>query len=232
MFRRSHVIVGAAMLLASGLSIALTPARLGVDTKVDFEKLVPSEFEGWKEVKTPFVQADLAPRDRVETTTDQPYDETLLRTYANADGRVVMLALAWGRTQRQEVKIHRPELCYVAQGFEVKDKRATSVPLAPGLNIPAYRLLAGNEGRNEPITYWIRIGNTIPATAWQSRMTILKEGLAGHVPDGILVRVSQALPTSANLDASYATQAEFLKALYAHLDETGRRLMVGLGKAS
>ncbi len=38
-----------------------------------------------------------------------------LRSYVNANGDVVMLALAYGRHQRQEIKIHRPELCYTSQ---------------------------------------------------------------------------------------------------------------------
>jgi len=42
-----------------------------------------------------------------------------MRAYQNSQGQIVYLALAWGEQQRQEVKIHRPDLCYVAQGFKV-----------------------------------------------------------------------------------------------------------------
>mgnify|MGYP003340463721 CR=1 FL=1 len=56
----------------------------------------------------------------VETDTEQPYDQTLMRTYANSHGEQIMLALAWGERQRQDVKVHRPEVCYPAQGFAIR----------------------------------------------------------------------------------------------------------------
>ncbi len=118
-----HVLIGAAMVVASGLAIALTPNRhLVPEGAVNLEQMIPRDFKGWREVKTGIIQMDLSPRDGEERTMQQPYDQTLMRTYVRDDGAVVMLALAYGRTQRQEVKIHRPELCYVAQGFAVKRK--------------------------------------------------------------------------------------------------------------
>jgi EpsI family protein len=226
--RPAYLAVGAAMLIASGLAVALTPTRHDVpEGTVRLEQSVPSEFGRWKEVKTGYIQMDLAPRDGEERTRDQPYDQTLMRTYVRDDGAMVMLALAYGRTQRQEVKIHRPELCYVAQGFELKGKTPVQLNLGQGVQINAYHLLATNGQRLEPITYWIRIGDEISMNALQSRLAIFKEGLVGRIPDGILVRVSQIVSPSAAPASSFDAQAEFLTDLLAHLDEAGRRALIG-----
>ena len=66
-----------------------------------------------------------------ETDPEAPYDDVLMRSYTNAHGEVVMLALAYGRHQRQEIKIHRPELCYTSQGYAVLQEirlRSSQVP--------------------------------------------------------------------------------------------------------
>ena len=225
---RPHVVIGLLMIAASGAAVALTPTRhLMAEGVVNLEKTIPHEFAGWRQVQTPVIQMDLTPRDGELTTTDKPYDQTLMRTYIRPDGNAVMLALAWSRSQRQEVKIHRPELCYVAQGFEVKDKHATNLNLGSAGNVTAYRLMTRNDQRMEPITYWIRIGDKISLSALQSRLMIFKEGLKGRVPDGILVRVSQAAPPGQNPAPHYQVEEQFLRDLIGSLDAPGRELLRG-----
>ena len=138
-----------------------------------------------------------------------------------------MLALAWGSKQRQEIKVHRPDLCYAGQGFQVIEQENTPLKLSPDTNLVATRMLTKGASRLESVTYWIRIGNRITLNSWQSRLEILKEGLHGRVPDGILVRVSQALPPTASLERSYQTERNFLEELYAATDVAGRRLLIG-----
>jgi EpsI family protein len=221
-----YLVTGAVMVLASGLAFALHPIPAVEIGAVNLERQVPSSFGRWKEVKTAFVPMDLSPREG-ETNMDMPYDQTLMRTYVRDDGNVVMLALAYGRVLRQEVKIHRPELCYVAQGFAIRGKEATSVDLGNGSAVPAYRLLTGNDNRTEPVTYWIRIGDKISMNAWQTRSEILRDGIRGRIPDGILVRVSQALTPTVAPEASYEIEGQFLRDLYSSLDAVGKRILIG-----
>lgn len=224
-----YVTVGVLMAMAYGAAIALTPARNAVpEGSVNLEKMIPQQFADWKEVKTGAIQMDLAPRNGEERSTDQPYDQTLMRTYLRKDGAVIMLAVAYGRTQRQEVKIHRPELCYVAQGFDVGRKELVEMNLGGQATVPAYRLVSRNDRRTEPVTYWIRIGDKITTSAWQSRWRILIEGLHGRIPDGILVRVSQVVPTTEGIAGSYTTQEEFLRALNDSVDPSTRKLLTGI----
>ncbi|MCU0870310.1 MAG: EpsI family protein [Burkholderiales bacterium] len=227
---RPFLIATVAMVVAVVLSIAMTPRTHEVATDaVQLDRMVPSEFGRWKELKTAAIQMDLAPRDGEEKSMDQPYDQTVMRTYQRDDGAVVMLALAYGRTQKQEVKIHRPELCYVAQGFEVLRSQRTTLDLgASHPQVPVYRLTTRNKGRQEPVTYWIRIGDQITANALESRMKILRAGLFdGEVPDGLLVRTSSAVPLNAPVDDEYQQQADFLRDLFAAIPPATRTALVG-----
>lgn len=228
-----HILIGTAMVVASGLAIALTPNRhLVPEGAVDLEQMIPRDFKDWRELKTGVIQMDLSPRDGEERTIEQPYDQTLMRTYIRDDGAVVMLALAYGRTQRQEVKIHRPELCYVSQGFTVKSKSTDMVDLAPGSQVAVHRLLAGNQRRLEPVTYWIRIGDRLTSNAWESRTAIFLEGLQGRIPDGMLVRVSTPVAAAADVSGTYALQDAFLKDLVSVLNGPGQTALLGHGVRS
>lgn len=139
-----------------------------------------------------------------------------------------MLALAYGERQRQELKIHRPELCYVAQGFQVTAQK-TDTEEFRGSQVNLTRLLARSERRTEPISYWIRIGDSFVRNAWETRTAIFREGLRGRVPDGILVRVSNAQPSGAEQMSSYAIHDEFIRDLLDALDPAGRRMLLGGG---
>lgn len=216
---------GVAMLAAVAAAWALAPrTEMSPPGAVDLEATIPKSFAGWTYVPSPTLQVDLAVRRDGQDESAAVYDQVLMRTYRNVQGETVMLALAWGRQQRQEVKIHRPELCYVAQGFRIETNRPIE-PLGAG-GVEARAMLAATARRLEPVVYWVRIGDTISKNAWQTRWYILREGIAGRIPDGILVRTSQIVRTAGQADASYGVQQRFLRDLVAALDPPRRAVLV------
>lgn len=218
--QRTSASIGVGMLLAAVLAWAMVPRVGVVEPAPDLQALIPKQFGDWQLVDTGLLQMDLSPRTQEgeEPSMTQPYDQTLMRTYRNSKGESVMLAVAYGRQQRQEIKIHRPELCYLGQGFKVLSRRETHLPYGDGA-IPAVRLATSNGRRLEPVTYWMRMGNHVVTDAWQSRLHILKEGLLRRIPDGVLVRVSTAAPISTEaLQSEYRLQQEFLLAFLAGVD--------------
>jgi EpsI family protein len=220
----------AAMLAAAALSVALAPAKRDVaHAAFDLDALVPAQIGAWRQVRAAVTPVDLTPRrdEADRRTTDDPYDQTVMRTYARADGATVMLALAYGARQRQEVKIHRPELCYVAQGFAVAYRDAAPMRFADGRAVIATRLVARSDRRIEPVTYWIRIGDEIARGALDARLAILREGLKGRIPDGILVRVSSAhAPGDAGAERAYENHRDFLGALLGALEPGARTILL------
>ena len=59
---------------------------------------------------------------------DRLYEQQLSRTYENAQGYRIMLSIAYGGNQRDELELHKPEVCYVAQGFVLQDKQKHPYP--------------------------------------------------------------------------------------------------------
>jgi EpsI family protein len=221
-----QTVAGVLMIAATVLAVTLTPKmKASVDDYLELEAIIPQQFGAWRVVPTAQALADLAPRN-VGEEPRKFYDATLMRTYQSADGTMLMLAVAYGKSQRQEAKIHRPELCYTAQGFQITAKRPKVVDVAEG-KVPAVQLLASSPQRLEPITYWIRIGDKFSQDPLALRLSILFAGVGGYVPDGALVRVSSALPPGADPAGQYPLQREFLRELTAALSPQARRLVLG-----
>jgi EpsI family protein len=75
------------------------------------------------------------------------------------------------------------------------------------------------------VVYWVRIGDTVSRNPWQTRWYILREGVAGRIPDGILVRTSQVVRSADRKEASVALQQRFLADLLAALPPAQRALL-------
>jgi EpsI family protein len=223
-----YLFVGVLMVAAAGAAIAFTPTATVPESAVaDLAKSMPTRFGPWKEVESAVIQMDLTPRAGDEPDLSSIiYDQVFMRTYRRDDGAIVMLALAYGREQKQELKIHRPELCYVAQGFQVKSKKSDTLSIA-GNDRAVTRIVARNDRRLEPVTYWIRIGDKFVKNAWETRGTIFQEGIRGRVPDGILVRVSSVSSQGNNLAADYSLHDAFVTDLLRELDPQIKRMLVG-----
>lgn len=214
-------------LAASALaSVLATPKLAQIENAPDLESTVPKQFGKWKELPSRYTQVGLTAGQ--DPNMDQPYDQTVMRTYVSESGEVVMLSLAWGKRQRQEVKVHRPDLCYVAQGYRVKSlEPATYAYESPsGNTVAGKRMVALSSRGGEAVSYWIRIGDMYSEDAIQTRLHILKEGLAGQVPDGILVRVSQPIRGDKDAELSWPVLEEFLDVFVASLPPETRLMLI------
>ena len=168
----------------------------------------------------------LQPSPDLQRVLDQTYDETLARTYRHTDGRQVMLSLAYGRNQHKGMNTHQPAICYPAQGFKlVGDLHNAQLPWAGGV-VPVQRLVAQRGTRREPITYWLLVGDHVTPFGYAQRLTTLRYGLRGQVPDGVLVRVSSV---DANDERAYADQQHFVQALLQALPPAHRARLLGPG---
>jgi len=225
---RSYLIL-AILSLTYGAAWSITPKSQLAGAGVELARRMPERFGGWIEEPDALAQVDpslsgAGGRDQAQRAT---YDEVLMRTYQRRDGKRVMVALAYGREQTQELKIHRPELCYRAQGFEVRSLGARVLRLSPNAPVISTALVARNRNRVEIVSYWIRIGDRITRSAWETRWTLLREGLAGRVPDGLLVRTSSLTQSETDAGEALAVQRDFLVELYRALTPQGRQWLTG-----
>lgn len=213
-FKNRTAVVVLSLFLAAVVALVATPKLKAAAAPVDIEALTPTVIGDWRLISSPAIQVGVTTSD---TDINQPYDQTVMRTYVNGNGRALHVALAWGRHQRQEVKIHRPELCYPAQGLAVKSLQDVDFPLQTpdGRPVIGKRMVAySNTGQAELVSYWIRIGSSYSSNPWQTRWHILQQGLKGEIADGILVRVSQRIAKDQDFASAFAQQEQFIAALY------------------
>jgi EpsI family protein len=200
----------AAMLVAAGLAQALKPIHQMADRlpPIDLETQVPAEFAGWRVDPS---TAPVLPDPTLQRRLDSVYDQTLARTYVNAQGERVMLTIAYGRDQGSEATaVHRPEFCYGAQGFEVRSAGTEAVNLATG-QVTVQRLVGELGPRVEPISYWVTLADQATLPGVGRKLEQMRHGLAGEVADGMLVRVSTLVKPGAPV--SYGAQDRFLQDL-------------------
>ena len=171
------------MLTSAALAVALKPSERMADElpPIALEKVVPLQFGDWR-IDDSIVPVSTSPD--VQARLDEIYSQTLARTYANAQGQRIMLSIAYGADQSGDGnQVHRPEFCYTAQGFQLMGSRIGQLATEYGV-LPVRRLLAVQGHRNEPITYWITIGDKATLPGLQLKINHLGYGITCIVPDG------------------------------------------------
>lgn len=216
------VIIGLLLLIGAGLAYALTPkhklAEQGL--RVNLETMIPREFGQWQ------AEPEISPIMINPDVTDQLnkiYGQTLSRTYIDKNGNSVMLSIAYGGDQSRDMQVHRPEVCYSSQGFQISNMKKIDLKTSSG-DIPAMQLTAHQGTRNEPITYWVRIGNDTVRGNLEQGIMRLKYGLTGNIPDGILFRVSTI---TADERHAHVIQANFISDLLKSLPPADRVKLAG-----
>ena len=215
------LLVGAAMVLAVGLSFAIEPPKGGKADSVDLKKVVPQAFGEWSLDPQ---MALVVPSPDVEAGLARVYQQTLSRTYVNPKGERMMLSIAYTGDIDRQMDVHRPEFCYPAQGFDVVVKTQDGTVSTNVGQVPVKRLVASHGSRIEPITYWITVGDTTATKGWERKLVKLRYGLTGQIPEGMLVRVSSISPETAT---AYQHQSEFIKGMLGAIDEKNRKRFVG-----
>ena len=220
---RRALIVALLLCGASASATYLTPVRQVVDGQaaLDLETLIPKQFGEWQADER---QAQAVVNPQTKEFLSTIYSQTLSRTYVNAEGRHIMLSLAYGADQSHDTQIHKPEVCYPAQGFQIISKNMENLDYNGQTSLPVMRVDTTLGQRHEPVTYWIRVGDTVARGAIEQNLARINYGLKGHIPDGILFRVSEITRDS---QASYALQDRFIRELLSSLNPNSRKVLIG-----
>ena len=228
MIARRDLLIGASCAGAFGTSFALKPHRrqslLGANK---IAQIVPASFPGWRGRDV----SDLVAPTATDSLSARLYGEIVGRIYQpTGGGREIMVLLAHGDSETDELQLHRPEVCYPFFGFAVRSNTATQVPLAPGAAIPAKQLVASKTDYQECILYWSRLGEFLPTSSSQQRLDQLKTAMAGYVADGLLARFSVAETTDPA--SAFAAMNGFIPALVRAVAPAHRAAMIGTRLAS
>jgi EpsI family protein len=213
--------IGLGMLAAAGLAYAMKPTRLVADADTfQLEAAIPRQFGAWTEQKQQVQIID----PRQQETIDRIYSQVLTRSYVDDKGERVMLSIAYGSNQGDDLQVHRPEVCYPAQGAQLLSTLNASLPTQWG-EIPVRRLTTQFGPRHEPVTYWVMVGERAVIGSLQGKLAQLRYGFRGRIPDGMLVRASTIDPDD---ERAFAQQARFLQDLLAAVPPETRKRLSGL----
>ncbi len=221
--RSTAMILACVMAGTAVAGFAARPSARAADrgNAITLETDVPRAFGEWVELPDSKTQVV---NPQTQQLLDKLYSQILTRTYVNKSGYRIMLSMAYGDDQRGGLQAHRPEVCYPAQGFKLGKVEDGVLDTAYG-NIDVRRLNTSLGQRDEPVTYWLTVGDRIIKSTWQKRLEEIRLGLTGQIPDGLLFRVSSIDPDS---QRAFAVQQRFTADLLAAVPVETRRQLSGL----
>ena len=222
--QRRTIVVSAGMLVAAMLAEAGKPVSKapGANPAPRLDELFPARFGSWQ--TDPVASAFIRPPDE-QGKLYGIYDQVLERRYFDtaANGRSVMLSVAFGSEQSAGIQMHRPEVCYRFGGFKVSSTQASEIHMA-GQPVPVVTLHAQQGLRSEPITYWTVLGDTVINDRLSFRLAQLRFGLKRQVLDGMLVRLSSI---EDDLPRAFALHARFADKLIRAVSPVYRSRLIG-----
>jgi EpsI family protein len=188
---------------------------------------IPTRFGQWSQIRSD----DGVVSPSLQDEHGRPiavYDRIVSRTYMLPGHAPVMLMIAYKRQQYQEDRVHRPELCYYAQGFVVTPLASQMLQIG-GHNIAEASFVAESPQRRETVLYFIRIGSSISESSVAERLALFKAGLSNTVPDGLLVRASVVEDPASpqNAKAQVALMQTFLSAMLSASSSNAKAVMIG-----
>ena len=222
-FKSTVLALTVLMCCASLAGFAARPSAKAADKgkAISLETTVPKAFGDWTELREQSIQVV---NPQTQELLDKLYSQILTRTYVNKQGYRIMLSMAYGDDQRGGLQAHRPEVCYPAQGFKLGKVEDGVLPTAYG-NIGVRRLATHLGARNEPVTYWLTVGDQVIKSALDKRIAQIRLGLTGQIPDGLLFRISSI---DNDEPRAFQMQQSFAAEMMAAVPAPARKQLSGL----
>jgi EpsI family protein len=216
----------AAAAVATGVARSSASGRTQAQAqRFSLDTTMPRQFAGWRELTNVSTQVV---NPETKQLLDKIYSQVLTRTYVNAAGYQVMVSIAYGDDQRGGLQVHKPEVCYPAQGFAVSTNEPRELPTPFGV-IPVRRLNTSLGSRKEPVTYWFTMSDTAVGGTFQARLIELRSALGGQIPDGLLFRISSV---DGDPVRAFGMHDTFVQDLLRSVQSQERMHLSGLGPAT
>lgn len=219
---RRSLIVGGACVVAAGAAYGLTPRhKVSLLGDVKLASLVPTTVGTWKARDV----SDLVAPPTDDSLEAKLYGEQVERVYQDdKTGAQVMMLIAHGATQSNDLQLHRPEVCYPSFGFKLSNNHEISMPIAGAVAVPGRALVADGPDRRETIVYWTRMGEYLPVSSREQRVDRVRLAMRGLVADGVLSRFSMV---GDDFNANFGALGTFIAALLQTTQSAGRRALIG-----
>lgn len=219
-YKSFAIFICMAFAVASAYMLKPEPRIVDPSDMLDYESIIPISFGNWTEYSNGYLSI-VDPE--MQANLDKIYSQTVTRTYINSQGQSIMLSIAYGPNQSDKLKSHKPEVCYPAQGFVVKQIYKENFETS-FVSIPITRLETSQAQRSEFVSYWMLIGNQLIKSGLDRKLKQLEFGLQGFIPDGMLFRVSSV---GSSMISEFDTQNDFIISLLNSLTEKQRVAVIG-----
>lgn len=210
------------MCASAAVGFAARPTAKIADQQAEFrlDKVIPESFGEWREQKQDIVHI-INPQEQLKL--NEIYSQILSKSYVNPSGYRIMLSIAYGGDQSRDLQLHRPEVCYQAQGFRLSAAEKVLLQVR-GSQLPATRMQTSLGGRVEPVTYWLRVGDKLVRGGLEQSIARISYGLQGQIADGLLFRVSSIDAEPAH---AYRQQEAFVNDLMGAVANGNRYVLWG-----
>lgn len=225
--RRRDLIIGGACLVGAAAGYGAKPRHKVNLLKegVALEDIVPTTFGTWQSQDV----GDPVALNNPESLSAKLYSQLVTRIYTDtASSSQIMMLLAYGSNQTDDLQLHRPEVCYPAFGYALMRNEPAQMVVTPAVRLPARRILAQSPERKEAIIYWTRMGELLPSSGTSQRMDRLRIAMKGIVPDGILCRFSATPDPTTD---AWAEIERFVPALVTAIAAKNRAVLIGTERA-
>jgi EpsI family protein len=217
----------ALMLASAAMASVMKPNVILAESrsKVDLEQNIPQQFGEWRVLQQSTAQFVNPQQTEL---LNKLYSQILTRTYVHPKGGMIMLSIAYGANQSDGLALHYPDVCYPAQGFQVKLSQKSDLKTTFGqIRVNQLNTQLGN--RREPLTYWSTVGDHVVQGGTEAKLAQLSYGFKGQIPDGLIFRVSSL---SGEPDSAYRQQEIFVNELLAAVSPEMRRFLIGNSSAA
>jgi EpsI family protein len=226
MTSRRELLIGAGCVVAAVGADRFRPHRnVRLLNGATMAQIVPASFGDWRSEDVGDPLAIHGPG----TLSAKLYNELVTRVYRNSTNtREILMLLAYGGQQTDELQLHRPEVCYPAFGYTLIQNQPLDLHISPKATLPTRQILAMKDERNESVIYWTRMGEYLPVSGGEQREDRFRIATQGIIPDGLLARFS-----AVGADPAHAWREleEFLPALLAAVAPDKRKVLIGTDRA-
>ncbi len=222
--RHSSLLIGILAVLASAVAYSLRPSLLMADAypRMPLALEMPTVLQRWQKVSNDIAVVD----PTQEAVLEYLYAETFAATYRDHNNHLVMLSVAYGRDQSDGHEVHKPDLCYPAQGFSILESTPVNLKIGADYSISAKYLKTVKGDRPEPLLYWTTVGNRTYQGKLEKKRIGFEYALKNLIPDGLVVRVSTI---ENDEEEAKRFMNDFVSDWYAGASEASRQRFFGKG---
>lgn len=185
----SAILIGVLMIAASVLAHMAKPTQYlaNVAPHARLSEELPKHIEHWKKLQIDDIEIIDPTRQAV---LNYLYTDLLSASYLNTSNQLVMLSIAYGKDQSDGHNVHKPSICYPAQGFTITDERDIPLTLDKNRQINVHYMYTQNGQRTEPLIYWTTAGDFLYQSTLQRKIIEFKYSGTNLIPDGMILRIS------------------------------------------